>query len=34
MHIFEQPGIAREQVVEIINLLSALRAGAGDRMEP
>lgn len=32
--VFEQPGIASEQVVEVTNILSAVRAQAGDHIEP
>jgi DNA-binding MarR family transcriptional regulator len=32
-HVFERPGIGGQQVVEITNLLSAVRAEAGDHIE-
>lgn len=32
-HVFESPGIASQQVVTITNILSEVRAGAGDHIE-
>jgi DNA-binding MarR family transcriptional regulator len=31
--VFEKPGIAGHQVVEVTDILSAVRAGAGDHVE-